>query len=71
MIEIIFLSNLIIWFKKYQKRNKFTNIYSKQFLTNSPFYQIKPVQIFFKQIIKFIIFYILIRTASRIGIIPY
>jgi hypothetical protein len=49
---------------KISKETKFTNIYSKQFLTNSPFYQIKNQFNFFKTNYKIYYFYILIDCQS-------
>jgi hypothetical protein len=54
-----FKSNYLLRFKKYQKETKFTNIYSKQFLTNSPFLSNKkPVQIFLKTNYKNLLFFL-------------
>jgi hypothetical protein len=61
-----FKSNYLFRFKKYQKETKLTNIYSKQFLTNSPFLSNKkPVQMFFKTNYKNLLFFLHFNSPNR------
>jgi hypothetical protein len=59
-------SHYLFRFKRSQKETKLNNIYSKQFLMNSPFLSNnKPIQILFKKNYKNLLFFLYLNSENR------